>query len=152
MKGLFLFVITLTLVSSLFITSTRGNISATDTNLDALVESDIQWLLSTYKMLHAAPELSHREEKTSAFFAAELRKYGYEVTERIGKYENAQWSGFGVVGIMKSGAGPTVLIRTDLDALPVEEKTGVAYASKVRKKHDAGVEVGVMHACGHDIH
>lgn len=155
MRGIFL-VITLAFIIALTVsttrTSARMNDSATDTGLDALVESDIQWLVSTYKTLHAAPELSHREEKTSAFFAAELRKYGYEVTERIGKYENAQWSGYGVVGIMKNGAGPNVLIRTDLDALPVEEKTGLPYASKVRTKNDAGVEVGVMHACGHDIH
>jgi len=109
-------------------------------------------LLSTYKMLHAAPELSHHEEKTAAFFAGELRKLGYTVTEHIGKYEKPEWTGFGVVGILKNGAGPTVLIRTELDALPVDEKTGLPYASKVKTKNDAGVEVSVMHACGHDIH
>jgi hippurate hydrolase len=103
-------------------------------------------------MLHAAPELSHHEEKTAAFFAGELRKLGYTVTEHIGKYEKPEWTGYGVVGILKNGAGPTVLIRTELDALPVDEKTGVPYASKVKTKNDAGVEVSVMHACGHDIH
>jgi hippurate hydrolase len=109
-------------------------------------------MLSTYKMLHAAPELSHREEKTSAFFAGELKKLGFAVTERLGKFENSEWTGYGVVAVLKNGNGPTVLVRTELDALPVEEKTGVPYASKVRAKNDAGVEVAVMHACGHDIH
>ena len=121
-------------------------------SLDPLVERDLPSLLSTYKMLHAAPELSRREEKTSAFVAGELRKFGFTVTERIGKYQNAQWVGYGLVGVLKNGPGPTVLVRTDLDALPVEEKTGLPYASKVKTKNDAGVEVGVMHACGHDIH
>src|SRR6185295_10811002 len=76
----------------------------------------------------------------------------YTVTEHIGKYEKPEWTGFGVVGILKNGPGATVLIRTELDALPVDEKTGVPYASKVKTKNDAGVEVSVMHACGHDIH
>jgi amidohydrolase len=120
--------------------------------LDSIIADDMPWLLTTYKMLHAAPELSHHEEKTSAFFAGELRKFGYTVTEHIGKYEKPEWAGFGVIGVMKNGAGPTVLIRTELDALPVDEKTGVEYASKVKTKNDAGVEVSVMHACGHDIH
>ena len=123
------------------------------TDYDTLIDQQtIDWLLSTYKMLHAAPELSHHEEKTAAFFAGELRKLGYTVTEHIGKYEKPEWTGYGVVGILKNGAGPTVLIRTELDALPVDEKTGVPYASKVKTKNDAGVEVSVMHACGHDIH
>ncbi|HET9526093.1 MAG TPA: amidohydrolase [Pyrinomonadaceae bacterium] len=86
------------------------------------------------------------------FFAGELRKLGYTVTERLGKFDNADWTGYGVIAVMKNGNGPTVLVRTELDALPVEEKTGVPYASTVRAKNDAGVEVGVMHACGHDIH
>ena len=128
-----------------------GGVDITDYN--ALIDQPtMDWLLSTYKMLHASPELSHYEEKTAAFFAGELRKFGYTVTEHIGKFEQPQWRGHGVVGILKNGTGPTVLIRTDLDALPVEEKTGVPYASKVKTKNDAGVEVGVMHACGHDIH
>src|SRR5215510_6265724 len=113
--------------------------------LDPIIADDMPWLLSTYKMLHAAPELSHREEKTSAFFAGELRKFGYTVTERIGKYERPEWAGYGVIGVMKNGAGPTVMIRTELDALPVDEKTGVEYASKVKTKNDLGVEVSVMH-------
>ena len=126
--------------------------NAQQPSLDALVERDLASLLSTYKMLHASPELSHREEKTSAFVAGELRKLGFTVTERIGKYERSDWAGYGIVAVMKNGAGPTVLVRSELDALPVDEKTGVPYASKVKTKNDAGQEVSVMHACGHDIH
>jgi hippurate hydrolase len=102
--------------------------------------------------LHAAPELSHHEEKTSSFFAGQLRTLGYDVTERVGKYENPEWTNYGVVAVMKNGAGPTIMLRTELDALPVDEKTGLAYASKVKTKNEAGQEVSVMHACGHDIH
>jgi amidohydrolase len=127
-------------------------VNAQQLSIDAMIDRDMASMLSTYKMLHAAPELSHREEKTSAFFAGELRKFGYTVTDRLGKYENGDWTGYGVIAVMKNGTGPTVLVRTDLDALPVDEKTGLPYASKVRVKNDAGVEVGVMHACGHDIH
>jgi len=126
--------------------------NAQQSSLDALVERDIASLLATYKMLHASPELSHREEKTSAFVAGELRKLGFTVTERIGKYERSDWTGYGIVAVMKNGVGPTVLVRSELDALPVDEKTGVPYASKVKTKNDAGQEVSVMHACGHDIH
>lgn len=128
------------------------SVNAQQLSLDAMIDRDIASLLTTYKALHAAPELSHREEKTSAFVAGELRKLGFTVTERIGKFNNAQWTGYGIVGVLKNGPGPTVLVRTELDALPVEEKTGVPYASQVKTKNDAGVEVSVMHACGHDIH
>src|SRR5687767_13700093 len=128
------------------------NINAQQLSLDAMIERDLASLLSTYKALHAAPELSHREEKTSAFVAGELRKLGFTVTDRIGKFQNSQWTGYGVVGVLKNGTGPTVLVRTELDALPVEEETGVPYSSAVKTKNDAGVEVSVMHACGHDIH
>lgn len=128
------------------------NVNGQQLSLDAMIERDIASWLTTYKNLHAAPELSHREEKTSAFVAGELRKLGFTVTERIGKFQNAQWLSYGVVAVLKNGAGPTVLVRTELDALPVEEKTGVPYASLVKTKNDAGVEVSVMHACGHDIH
>jgi amidohydrolase len=121
-------------------------------SLDALIDRDIAALLTTYKSLHAAPELSHYEEKTATFLAAQLRAIGFTVTERVGKYERPEWTGYGVVAVMKNGAGPTVLLRTELDALPVDEKTGLAYASKVKMKNDAGQEVSVMHACGHDIH
>ncbi|HVI71945.1 MAG TPA: amidohydrolase, partial [Pyrinomonadaceae bacterium] len=134
------------------ITALAVNITAQQLSLDAMIDRDIAAWLTTYRNLHTTPELSHREEKTSAFVAGELRKLGFTVTERIGKFQNAQWNGYGVVAVMKNGPGPTVLVRTELDALPVEEKTGLAYASLVKTKNDAGVEVSVMHACGHDMH
>ncbi len=121
-------------------------------SLDAAIERELPALVATYKALHAAPELSHYEEKTAALFARELRALGYTVTERVGKYENPQWTNYGVVAVMKNGAGPTVLLRTELDALPVNENTNLPYASKVKTKNDAGQEVSVMHACGHDVH
>jgi len=96
-----------------------------------------------YIRLHQHPELSGQERETAAVMAAELKALGFDVTENIG--------GFGVAGVLRNGNGPTILIRTDMDALPVEEKTGVPYASKT-KANQAGVEVGVMHACGHDVH
>jgi len=121
-------------------------------SLDALIDRDIQSLVATYKVLHAAPELSHHEQKTAAFFASQLRTFGYVVTEGFGKYENPAFTSYGIVAVLKNGPGPTVLIRTELDALPVNEKTGLPYASTVKSKNDAGEEVSVMHACGHDIH
>jgi amidohydrolase len=122
------------------------------TSLDSLIDQHINSLVSTYKMLHQAPELSHHEAKTSAFVANELRSIGFEVAEHFGKYDNPAWTSYGVVAMMKNGAGPTVLVRTELDALPVEERTGLPYASQVKSTNDAGQEVSVMHACGHDIH
>jgi len=120
--------------------------------LDARVDQELPSLVSTYKALHAAPELSHHEDKTAAFLAGELRGFGYDVTEHVGKYPKPEWQGHGIVAVMKNGAGPTVLVRADMDALPVEEQTGLPYASHVHIKNDAGLDVGVMHACGHDIH
>jgi hippurate hydrolase len=121
-------------------------------SLDAMIERDLAALVATYKTLHAAPELSHHEEKTAAFFGSQLRAMGYTVTDHLGKYERPDWTGYGVVAVMKNGPGPTVLLRTELDALPVTEQTGLPYASKAKTLNDAGQEVGVMHACGHDIH
>ena len=120
--------------------------------IEALVDKEIGSLLETYKTLHASPELSHREEKTSALLANQLRSMGYTVSERLGKYDRPEWTGYGVVAVMKNGPGPTVLVRSDMDALPVDEQTGLPYASEVKTKNDAGVEVSVMHACGHDMH
>lgn len=97
-----------------------------------------------YIDLHQTPELSSHETQTAAKLAARLRSLGYEVTEGVG--------GTGVVAILKNGAGPTIMLRTELDALPVEEKTGLPYASKVHAKDDGGRDVPVMHACGHDLH
>ena len=92
------------------------------------------------------------EERSASIVAKELKAAGCEVTERVGKYEKPGATCFGVVGVMKNGAGPTVLARTDLDALPVHEETGLPYASTVTTKNDEGKEVPVMHACGHDAH
>jgi hippurate hydrolase len=99
---------------------------------------------SLYLDLHRNPELSFHEEKTAAKMAARLRSLGFDVTEGVG--------GYGVVGVFKNGAGPTVLVRTDMDALPVREQTGLSYASTITARNDAGETVPVMHACGHDIH
>ncbi len=135
------------LVTTLFAAPAFGQQS-----LDAMIDREIAQLVSTYKMLHGAPELSHYEAKTSAFVAEQLRALGYTVTDHIGKYDQPNWKGYGVIAVMKNGDGPVVWVRTELDALPVEEKTGVPYASTVKTKNDAGQETGVMHACGHDIH
>lgn len=107
---------------------------------------DAAWpaLETLYFDLHRNPELSLHEEKTAPKLAARLRALGYEVTEHVG--------GFGVVAVMKNGPGPVLLLRTDLDGLPVKEQTGLPYASTATTKNDAGDTVSVMHACGHDIH
>ncbi|WP_263379759.1 M20 metallopeptidase family protein [Granulicella paludicola] len=112
---------------------------------------DINGLVDVYKDLHSHPELSHHEERTSSIVAKALRADGYTVTEHVGKYPDGSQA-FGVVGILKNGAGPTLLVRADMDALPIIEETGVPYASHVMTKNPAGQDVGVMHACGHDVH
>lgn len=110
----------------------------------ARVNAEYPSLFELYQQFHANPELSFQEEKTAARLAEELRRSGYEVTTGVG--------GHGVVTVLKNGDGPTVLVRCDLDGLPVKEQTGLPYASKVIAKDDSGREVPVMHACGHDIH
>jgi amidohydrolase len=105
---------------------------------------NIAKLVSLYQQFHRAPELSLHERETAARLTKELKATGAEVTTGVG--------GHGVVAVIENGDGPTLLIRTDLDALPVTEQTGVSYASQVKTKNDRGVDVGVMHACGHDIH
>jgi amidohydrolase len=120
-------------------------------DVSGVVGKELPGLVTTYRGIHAAPELSHHEAKTSALVAEELRKAGYTVTERVGIYPDGS-KAYGVVGILKNGAGPTLLIRADMDALPVTEATGLPYASTVRSTNPAGQDVGVMHACGHDIH
>ena len=99
---------------------------------------------SLYLDLHQNPELSMHETQTAAKLAAQLRSAGYEVTEHVG--------GAGIVAILRNGSGSTIMLRTELDALPVEEKTGLPYASKVHAKDDSGHDLPVMHACGHDLH
>ena len=97
----------------------------------SLADAELPSLLGIYKDIHSHPELSAQEERTAALVAKELRAAGCEVTEHLGKYENSKLKAYGVVGVMKNGDGPTVLVRTDTDALPVEEETGLPYASKV---------------------
>jgi amidohydrolase len=99
---------------------------------------------SLYLDLHEHPELSGHETETAAKLAGKLKAAGYDVTEHVG--------GTGVVAVLKNGNGATIMLRTELDALPVEERTGLPYASKVHSKDDAGRDVAVMHACGHDVH
>src|SRR5437870_5258971 len=120
--------------------------------LDERIERELPYLLSTYKTLHANPELSTQEAKSSALVAARLRELGYTVTENVGKYDEPGLTAYGIVAILKNGPGPTVLVRSDMDALPVKEATGLPYASSVRAKSPSGDDVPVMHACGHDIH
>lgn len=120
-------------------------------DLNSRVAAQVPGLLATYKGLHSNPELSHQEARTSALLADELRKAGYKVTERVGRYPDGTQA-YGVVAVLDNGPGPRLLIRTDMDALPVTEETGLPYASRVRAKNAAGEEVGVMHACGHDVH
>jgi len=129
-----------------------GSIFAQEHPVEKIAQGELPSLLAIYKDIHSHPELSTREEKTSALVARELRATGCEVTENFGKYDNPNLKCYGVVGIMKNGTGPTVLVRTDMDALPVEEDTGLPYASKITAKGDDAREVHVMHACGHDAH
>jgi amidohydrolase len=121
-------------------------------SVDKIAESDLPSLLAIYKDVHSHPELSTREERTSAMIAKELTAAGCEVTDHFGDYGKPNVKGYGVIGIMKNGSGPTVMVRTDMDALPVQEETGLPYASKVTAQNNEGQEVHVMHACGHDIH
>ncbi len=110
----------------------------------AKVDAEYPRLLDLYKHLHANPEISFQEVKTAARIADELKQAGFDVTAKVG--------GHGVVGVLKNGPGPTVLVRTDLDGLPVLEETALPYASKTRTKDDKGNDVPTMHACAHDIH
>jgi amidohydrolase len=121
-------------------------------DLDGRVRKQMDSLLAIYKQLHANPELSTQEAQTSALLALELRAAEFEVTDHFGQYVSPETKAYGVVGVLRNGPGPTVMVRTDMDALPIVENTGVPYASKVRFKRTDGTEVGVMHACGHDVH
>ncbi len=112
--------------------------------IGAEVKQDLPSLMAIYKDFHANPELSFMEVRSAGILAAEARKLGFVVTEKVG--------GTGVVAVMKNGPGPVVLLRADMDGLPVTEQTGLAGASKVRVTTAEGVETGVMHACGHDTH
>lgn len=126
----------------------HGSMRAQDADLKAAVSAKVeqQWpeLLELYKHFHANPELSFQEEKSAARVAGELSRAGYIVTTKVG--------GHGVVAVLRNGDGPTLLIRGDMDGLPVKEQTGLPYASTARATEQTGQEVDVMHACGHDVH
>ena len=112
--------------------------------LSDAIRADMPQLMTLYRDLHANPELSMQEVRTPAKLAPEMRKLGFDVTEHVGKT--------GVVAVMKNGPGPVLLIRADMDALPVKEQTGLPFASKAMGKLPDGTETPVMHACGHDTH
>lgn len=122
--------------------TTTSNVAANPVR--EAIAKDMPSLLEIYRDLHANPELSFEEFKTASKLAEEARRLGFEVTERVGQT--------GVVAVMKNGKGPTVMIRADMDGLPVIEQTGLPFASKVRGVSKSGTETGIMHACGHDTH
>jgi hippurate hydrolase len=136
------------LLAALWQVSARSEPAATKaqspTAPDPWITAHLDELVSLYTHLHTHPELSRAEVETSKRIADELTRAGATVTTNVGK--------LGVVGVVKNGEGPVVLVRTDMDALPVVEETGLPYASKVKTRDQAGRDVGVMHACGHDIH
>jgi amidohydrolase len=117
---------------------------ASGATLNEAIRADMPQLMTLYRDLHANPELSMQEVRTPAKLAAEMRKLGFTVTEKVGKT--------GVVAVMKNGEGPVLMLRADMDGLPVVEQTNLPFASKVRATARSGVETGVMHACGHDTH
>lgn len=123
-----------------------GNLHSANPKADVKEQFTVNYpyLKSLYQHLHRNPELSYMEKETSARMAAEFRKAGFTVTERVG--------GYGVVGLLKNGNGPTIMLRCDMDGLPVEEKTGLPYASRKEMVDQSGKQVFTMHACGHDIH
>ena len=137
---------------------------AKDTTLSQAVSADYDYVLDLYRHFHANPELSYQEKDSAARMAKEWRELGFTVTERIGdkwikeKMKNFFGSvpegvgGYGLIGVMKNGDGPTLMLRADMDALPLEEKTGLPYASKVVATDHRGIEAPVMHACAHDSH
>jgi hippurate hydrolase len=127
----------------LLITQVFGQ-SKSVAEVKALTETIYPALEKLYQNLHEYPELALQEKQTSKKISGELNKLGFEVIENIG--------GYGLAAILKNGAGPTVLIRTDMDGLPLEEKTGLPFSSKAKGINAAGAEVNVMHACGHDLH
>ena len=118
--------------------------SASAQSLDDSINADYPYLDALFMHLHQNPELSMQEFKTSDRLAEEMAGLGFEVTRNVGKT--------GVVGVMRNGDGPTLMIRADMDGLPVQEKTGFSYASQARQVNLEGLDMPVMHACGHDVH
>jgi amidohydrolase len=139
----------LVLVSSLlwvpaFAQQSQGSFYKTQKAIQLPIDQAYPFLEKLYRYFHSHPELSFHEMETSTRLARELKTIGFDVSTRMG--------GYGVVGILKNGEGPTVMIRTDMDALPITEETGLSYASRIRTKNEQDQNVGVMHACGHDVH
>ena len=131
--------------SAILLLSAMLAMSAADADiLSDSVKGDMPRLLTLYRDLHSHPELSRQEKQTSAKLAKEISGLGFKVTPGVG--------GDGIVAVLENGPGPVVMLRTDMDALPVTETTGLPFASKVRATTASGVETGVMHACGHDVH
>ncbi len=118
--------------------------SSLSKKVSVIFDQEYKTVEALYKHLHAHPELSFQEKETAALLAHELRQTGFAVTENIG--------GYGVVGVLKNGKGPTILVRADMDALPIKEETNLPYASKVTVMASDGHQIPVMHACGHDLH
>ncbi|TAH20718.1 MAG: amidohydrolase [Cytophagales bacterium] len=139
MKSILLFILLIGVSSGL--TFAQKDIQS---QINATAEKEYARLEQLYKYMHANPELSGVEKNTAALVAKELREVGFEVTENVG--------GYGVVGVLKNGVGKTILVRADMDGLPVKEETGLPYASKAIVKNEQGNELPAMHACGHDIH
>lgn len=131
------------LFASIFVLTAFSNTSTPKEEIASYLAADMDYLVEFYKKRHQNPEISLMEKETAKDLAAELTKAGFEVTENFG--------GYGIVGILKNGKGPTILYRTDMDALPMEEKTNLEYASSATTEYN-GSKVGMMHSCGHDIH
>jgi len=131
-------------ITQLFVLLMLSSQLQADSDLSLAAQADYKYLESLYYHLHKNPELSFHEKNTSTRLAKELRKAGFDVTVNVG--------GYGLVGVIKNGPGPVLMIRADMDGLPVEEKTGLEYASKTLVVDDLGNTVSAMHACGHDIH
>src|SRR5690606_1334323 len=125
-------------------TMQTDQITAFDRSIDGFINQLLPGLEEVYKDIHAHPELSMQEFRTAKIAAEHLVKAGYEVTTGVGAT--------GVVGLLRNGDGPVVMLRADMDALPVTEATGLPYASTVKARDDEGMEIGVSHACGHDLH
>lgn len=135
---------TLRTLCFLFLSVLIASAQSLDSRIEQLTGREMDGLIELYEYLHAHPELSYQEEKTAAKLVSELNSLGFKTTANVG--------GHGFVAVMENGPGPTLMVRTDLDGLPVLEKTGRPYASDMRATDDLGNDVAVMHACGHDIH
>src|SRR5260370_6265424 len=127
-------------------------LAVAQTTPQSLADAELPSLLTIYKDFHTHPELSGHEERSAGIVAKELKGAGCDVTEHVGKYDKPGLTCFGVVGVMKNGAGPTVLVRSDLDALPVHEETGLTYASTLTTKNHKATHASLTHPLSHHIH